>query len=150
MAELGDYPSVQIAELRAADPNPDSELGEVAAMAASPDPVLKAEAWQRVIVDRSLPPTASIRVFPWFWRPGQDHLLEPFKDSYLERLPGFGEGGMLPAMYYTGPGMPMFGIDHDYLDRVEEATANSTPIVRNRALERTDLLRRMLRSRQIG
>ena len=41
-----------------------------------------------------------------FWRPGQDELLAPYADRYLELLPGLHRGGMIPAMVVHAPAVP--------------------------------------------
>ena len=85
-----------------------------------------------------------------FWRPGQDDLLAPYADRYLDLLPDLQRGGMIPAMVFTSRLFPLFAIDRSYLDRLTAAAENAAPVVRKTLLERADMVRRMLRSRGGG
>lgn len=82
-----------------------------------------------------------------FWRPGQEEVLRPYAEQYLELLPGLDEGGMIPAMAYTHRLFPLFGIDEGYLPRAQAAAAGGSPVVRQGVAERADEVRRMLAAR---
>jgi len=82
-----------------------------------------------------------------FWRPGQDDVLAPYAQRYLDLLPQLDRGGMIPAMVYTGRLFPLFAIDEGYLDAALTAAQQAAPVVRKTVTERADTVRRMLRSR---
>jgi aminopeptidase N len=102
--------------------------------------------WQ-ALIDRTVPVGAFGQVTTAFWRPGQDELLAPYAERYLDLLPGFDRGGMIMAMRFTGRLFPLYGIDESFLDRAEKAVERATPVIRNTLREQADLVRRMLRSR---
>jgi len=146
-AELGGETTGEVAALLERDPDPDAKPRAVAVRAARPDAAEKAAVWQELAVDRSVPVGSIASVAAAFWRPGQDELLAPYAERYLELLPGFHRGGMIPAMRYTGRLFPLFGIEESFLDRAERAAETTAPVVGKTLRERADLIRRMLRSR---
>ncbi|MFI7541979.1 aminopeptidase N [Actinoplanes sp. NPDC049599] len=148
-AELGGETAAEVAALLARDPDPDTGPRALAVRAAVPDPGEKAEVWQ-ALAERRVPVGAFAQVAGAFWRPGQDELLAPYAEKYLDLLPGFDRGGMIPAMRSTGRLFPLHGIDESFLDRAEKAAEKAAPVVRKTLSERADLVRRMLRSRANG
>jgi aminopeptidase N len=74
-------------------------------------------------------------------------VLAPFAARYVEALPRFHEGGMIPAMVYSGQLFPLYGVDADDVDRIEKAAAEAVPVVHKEVVERADRVRRMLRAR---
>ena len=145
-AELGGETAAEVADLLARDPDPDSGPRALAVRAAQPDAAEKAAVWQ-ALVDRTVPVGAFGQVAGAFWRPGQDELLAPYAERYLDLLPGLDRGGMIMAMRFTGRLFPLYGIDESFLDRAEKAAEKTAPVVRKTLSEQADLVRRMLRSR---
>jgi aminopeptidase N len=148
-AELGDYPADEVTALRAVDPNPDSGDSELIVMAAAPDPARKAMAWDRVVEEQGVSMATMARVLESFWRPDEDQLLQPYGERYLQDMPNFARAGMMQAMNLSAAALPMFGIDEEYLDRVEQTAENTPPVVRKAVIERADTCRRMLRARRL-
>ncbi|GAA3959018.1 aminopeptidase N [Actinoplanes auranticolor] len=149
-AELGAPTADEVDDLLKRDPDPDAQRRALAVRAAAPDPGEKAAVWQTLAVDRSVPVGSFGPVAAAFWLPGQDEVLAPYAEKYLELLPGLDRGGMILAMAYTGRLFPRFGVDEAFLDRAEEAAARVAPVVGKTLRERSDLVRRMLRSRANG
>jgi aminopeptidase N len=145
-AELGGETADEVAALLDRDPDPDTGPRALAVRAAAPDAAEKAAVWQ-ALVDRTVPVGAFGQVAGAFWRPGQEELLAPYAERYLDLLPGLDRGGMIMAMRFTGRLFPLYGIDEAFLDRAEKAAEKSAPVVRKTLTERADLVRRMLRSR---
>jgi aminopeptidase N len=148
-AQLGGDTGAEVERLLGRDPDPDARLRALAVRAAAPAAGEKAAIWQ-LLVDRAVPITASGVVATAFWRPGQDDLLAPYAERYLELLPQLHHGGMIPGTVYTGRLFPMFAIDEAFLVRVQAAAQRAAPVVRQTVLERSDRVRRMLRARGGG
>jgi aminopeptidase N len=146
-AELGGDTADEVRELLARDPDPDARFRALAVRAAAPDAEGKAAAWRTLAVDRAVPMGSLATVAAAFWRPGQDALLAGYAEKYLRLLPELDRAAMIPAMIYTGRLFPVFGAGADFPDRAEAATAGSVPVVRKSVRERTDVQRRMLRTR---
>ena len=98
------------------------------------------------MVDRTVPVGSFNAVGSAFWRPGQDDVLAPYAERYLELLPSLHEGGMIPAMVLTTGLFPLFGIDEACLDA--RARGRGRPGARRWSrktlTERSDEVRRML------
>ncbi|MFJ8028194.1 aminopeptidase N [Streptomyces sp. NPDC096311] len=146
-AELGPDVAPEAARLLARDPDPDAWIRALTVRAALPDAAAKAEVWQKVTVDRAVPVHAVGQVTTAFWRPGQDTLLAPYAQHYLNAIPQLDQGGMIPAMVYTSRLFPPHAIDDSYIETAQQACENAAPVVRKTLLERSDTVRRMLRSR---
>jgi aminopeptidase N len=146
-AELGGAVDAEVALLREQDPDPDAWVRAVAVGAARSDPDDKAAAWRAMAEERTVPITSVTQVAAAFWRPGQDAVLRPFAERYLELLPELHRGGMTPAMVFASRLFPVYGIDEAFLDRLAAAATGAAPVVSKTVTERSDLLRRMLRSR---
>ena len=146
-AELGGDVADEVARLQERDPDPDSWIRALTVQAAAPNAQDKQAVWQRVVDERAVAVGAVSLVMSAFWRPGQDALLAPYADRYLELLPGLERGGMIPAMVFTNRLFPLFGIDRDYPDAALAAAESTAPVIRKTLTERADLVRRMLRSR---
>ncbi|MFJ3898849.1 aminopeptidase N [Streptomyces sp. NPDC090083] len=146
-AELGGDITAESGLLLARDPNPDAWVRALVVRAALPDAAAKAEVWQRLVVDRSVPVTFVGQVASAFWRPGQDGLLAPYAERYLEAVPKLHQGGMIPAMSYTHRLFPLHGIDPTYIERAREVSGEAAPVVRTTLLERSDEVGRMLHAR---
>ncbi|MEU6257020.1 aminopeptidase N [Streptomyces sp. NPDC047043] len=146
-AELGDDVSSETAALLERDPDPDAWVRALTVRAALPDPAVKAEVWQKLAVDRTVPVQAVRQVAAAFWRPGQDELLAPYAERYLDSIPHLHHGGMIPAMTFTSHLFPPHAIDAAYVAKAQHASQEAAPVVRNTLLERSDAVSRMLRSR---
>jgi aminopeptidase N len=146
-AELGGETAGEAEVLRERDPDPEAWIRALGVSAARPDAEAKAEAWRQLAVDRTVPVGSSHIVGMPFWRPGQDELLAPYADRFLELLPGLHRGGMIHGMAFTHRLFPLFGIDESFFARAESAAEGAAPVVRKTLAERADEVRRMLHSR---
>ncbi|MEV6483952.1 aminopeptidase N [Streptomyces sp. NPDC051576] len=146
-AELGGDITAETDLLLARDPDPDAWTRALTVRAALPDAATKAEVWQRMVVDRTVPINSVGLVATAFWRPGQDALLAPYAQRYLEAIPKLHQGGMILAMSYTNRLFPLHAIDTAYIDQAREAAREAVPVVRTTLLERSDEVSRMLRAR---
>ncbi len=144
---LGADTEAACAGLLARDPDPESWVRALAVQAARPEAAAKQEVWTRVVTDRAVPVSAVGQVTAAFWRPGQEALLAPYAERYLELLPELHRGGMIAAMVFTGRLFPVLESDPAYADRAEQAAAAAAPVVRKGVTEKADVFRRMLRSR---
>jgi aminopeptidase N len=145
-AALGGDTAAEVTVLQARDPDPDVRMRVFAVRAATPRAAEKEAVWQ-ALDDRTIPIGATTAVTSAFWAPGQEELLAPYAQRYLELLPRLERGGMTPAKHYSGRLFPLFGIDTDYLLRVEQAARQTAPVVRETVLGRSDVVRRMLHAR---
>ncbi|WP_285684443.1 aminopeptidase N [Actinoplanes sp. NBRC 103695] len=149
-SELGGDTAAEVDALLARDPDPDAKFRALTVRAASPDPAAKAEIWQALTVDRSVPIGSFGLVATALWRPGQDDVLAPYADKYLDLLPNLHRSGMIVAMYFTRRLFPVFTIDEAWLARAREAAAGDVaPVVRKTLAERADEVSRMLRTRSL-
>jgi aminopeptidase N len=146
-AELGADVSCEVAALLERDPDPDAWVRALTVRAAQPDPAAKADVWQKLAVERTVPVHAVSQVAAAFWRPAQDELLTPYTERYLESVPHLHQGGMIPAMTYTSHLFPPHAVDPSYVEKAQQASHDAAPVVRTTLLERSDTVRRMLHSR---
>ncbi|MFJ3798054.1 aminopeptidase N [Streptomyces sp. NPDC090088] len=149
-AELGADVTAESAALLDRDPDPDAWVRALTVRAALPDPEAKAETWQRLVVDRTVPVQSVGPVAAAFWRPGQDALLAPYAQRYLDAIPQLEQGGMIPAMVYTSQLFPPYGIGPEFVEEARRAAQDVAPVVRNNLLERSDAVLRMLGARAAG
>jgi aminopeptidase N len=148
-SELGTDTDEEAQRLLAVDPDPDAKFRAVAVRAAAPDAARKADAWRAMADDREVPVELLSSVSRCFWRPGQDALLAPYGERFLAVLGDLDRGGMILAAHYTGRLFPRYAINAAYIDRAEEATDGTSPVIRKSLLARADLMRRVLRSRGV-
>ncbi|WP_128376033.1 aminopeptidase N [Streptomyces cavernae] len=146
-AELGADVSAESARLLDRDPDPDAWVRALTVRAAAPDPAAKAETWQKLAVDRTVPLSGVRPVTRAFWRPAQDTLLAPYPQRYLELIPHLDRGGMIPSMFFTTQLFPLYAIDTEYVERSRTTSTEAAPVVHKFLLERSDVVLRMLRSR---
>jgi len=144
LAELGQLDEAEVEALLADDTNPDAWISAVRARAARPTTEAKAEVWASVVDERKIPPGALYRTGRAFWRPGQEDVLTPYAERFLEALPSFGDAGMIWALTLTRAFYPAVGGEADYLDRLDAATGADgvSPVVRNTVREFDDRRRR--------
>jgi aminopeptidase N len=148
-AALGDHDEAAVAALVEADPDPDAAVRAGVVRAARPTEQAKAEAWQLVAVERSVPSGPLLReMADAFWRPEQAELARPWCDAYLDLVTGLPPGAMLSVLGLIGSMFPDIG-DSAFLDRARTAAADprTTPTVRSELLTGTDRLERRLRGR---
>jgi aminopeptidase N len=148
-SELGADTDDEAQRLLAVDPDPDAKFRAVAVRAAAPDAERKADAWRAMADDREVPIGLLSTVSQAFWRPGQDAVLAPFGDRFLAQLGDFDRRGMISAMSYTNRLFPLYAIDTAYVDRAVKASEGFSPVVRKTLLGRGDVMRRILRSREV-
>lgn len=146
-AELGGDIAAESDLLLTRDPDPDAWLRALTVRAALPDAARKAEVWQQLVGTRTIPINSVGLVAAAFWRPGQDELLAPYAERYLEAVPKLHQGGMILAMSYTQRLFPLHAIDATYIERARQASQEAVPVVRTTLLERSDEVSRMLRAR---
>jgi aminopeptidase N len=148
--ELGGDGAAETEALLDRDPDPDAWVRALTVRAAAPHAGEKEAVWQTLAVDRKVPVSSVSQVTAAFWRPGQDELLAPYAARYLDLLPAFDRGGMIQAMVFTGRLFPLFAVDEAFVGRARAAAGQASPVVGKTLLERSDLVRRMLRSRGLG
>ena len=149
-SELGVLDQREVEDLLERDPDPDAWVRALTVQAASPNADDKEAVWQSLVVERKVPVSTAGLVAHAFWRPGQDDVLRPYTERYLELLPTLHTGGMIPAMVYTSRLLSAFAIDQGYLDRALGVARRAAPVVRKTLEERADELRRMLAARSAG
>jgi aminopeptidase N len=144
LAELGRLDEAEVDALLGDDPNPDAWMSAVRARAASPTAEAKAEVWTSVVDERRIPPGAVYRTGRAFWRPGQEDVLTPYAERFLEVLASFGDAGMVWALTVARGFYPVVGGEADYVDRLDAAAGADgvSPLVRNTVREFDDRRRR--------
>ncbi len=149
LAELDRLDAPEVEALRDRDPDPDVWVRVLTVDAARPDPEAKEAAWTATVADRRVPGGALFDVGTAFWRPGQDGLLAPFADRFLEALQDLGASGLLGAMGVSRAMFPVTGVGTDFVDRAVALAHGGTlaPMIEQRLLERADQLSRMLAAR---
>jgi aminopeptidase N len=146
-AELGGDTAGEVSALQGRDPDPEAWVRALAVRAATPDAGEKTAVWQQLVVDRAVPIGMVQDVAIAFWRPGQDSVLAPYADRYLDLVPSLERGGMIPAMVFTHVLFPLVGIDQAFIPRAKASAGQAAPVVRKTMTERADVAQRMLRSR---
>jgi aminopeptidase N len=131
-------------QLLAEDPDPDAWMNAARARAALPSAEAKAQAWQTVVVDRKIPPGSLFEFGGAFWRPGQEDLLTPYAEKFLQSLRQFGDSGTMVALRLSGAFYPAVGGEKGFLDRLSDAAGDDgvRPVVRQKVRERNDRRRR--------
>ena len=146
-AELGDVDTAAVQDLQDRDPDPDAYVRALCVRASSPSAEAKEEAWT-ALVDRTVPIQTARSVSAAFWRPGQDRVLAPYAERYLEALPTLHEGGMIPGLALSISLFPVFAIDEAWVARAREvAAAKAAPVVISALTERSEEVLRMVRGR---
>ena len=152
LAELDQLDESEVESLLSEDPNPDAWVNALRARTARPAAEAKALAWQAVMVDRRVPQDVLGRVGRSFWRPGQEELLTPYAEKFLESLPELGDAGMLFALILSRGFYPAVGGEDQFLDRLGVAAGEDgvSPIVRQNVRELNDRRRRREAARARG
>jgi aminopeptidase N len=152
-SELGDLDETAVRDLQESDPDPEAWVRALGVRAASADPGAKQEVWTALVEEHRVPMGQPlIQVGGLFWRPGQDELLRPFTERYLDALPGLATGGLLMAGAMIRLLFPYAVADEAFLERAGRMAQDEQahPAVRQNLLTGTDTLRRMLAARQAG
>jgi aminopeptidase N len=149
-AALNRLDETDIARTEKDDPDPDAWVRSVLVRAAAPDPQAKKDAW-RAATELRVPLGMVGSLGRAFWQPGQEDVLAPFAERYVEVLPEFGRFGMIQAYAIPGAMFPIVGVGRDFLDRAQAAVAGGgvSPVVERTVLEYSDQLRRMLTARAV-
>jgi aminopeptidase N len=146
-AELGEVDTDAVQALQERDPDPDAWIRALRVRASSPFVEAKEEAWT-AMVERTAPIQTVSTVSDAFWRPGQDELLAPYAERYIEALPSLHEGGMIPGLALSFCLFPVFAIDEAFVERAREAAADrAAPVVIGSLTERSEEVLRMVRAR---
>jgi aminopeptidase N len=146
-AQLGTLDAEATQALEDRDPDPDAWVRALRVRASSPFAEAKEEAWTKV-VDRTVPVQSARVVAAAFWRPGQEQVLAPYLDRYLEALPTLHEGGMIPGLALTATLFPVYAVDEAWVARAREvAAAQAAPVVISALTERSEEVLRMVRAR---
>ena len=115
----------------------------------SPSAEAKEEAWT-AMVGRTVPIQSVRTVSPVFWRPGQNDVLAPYAERYIEALPTLHEGGMIPGLALSVSLFPVFAIGETWVQHVREvAAAEAAPVVVGALTERSEEVLRMVRARAL-
>ena len=148
-AELGDVDAGAVQALEDRDPDPDAWIRALTVRASSPSAEAKEEVWT-ALVQRTVPVQSARVVGPAFWRPGQDEVLAPYAERFIEVLPTLHEGGMIPGLALTASLFPVFAIDEGWIARAREvAAAEAAPVVISALTERSEEVLRMVRTRAL-
>ncbi|MFN8191171.1 MAG: aminopeptidase N [Nocardioidaceae bacterium] len=148
-AELGDHDPAAVTALVERDPDPEAATRALTVRAALPDAEAKEEVWQAVFTDRAVHAGLAMRrLARCFWRPGQDELLLPYGERYLQQVTDLGSGGMLELGSIVAAMYPLVATE-DFLARATVIAEDpaTPPYVRAPLLKETDTLRRKLRAR---
>ena len=148
-AALGDHDPAAVEALLERDPDPDAAVRALGVTAARADDDAKAEVWDRIFRQRSVPagpPLAELA--RCFWRPVQHELLLPWTQRYLDEVAALAGGGMLAVGGLIRATVPTTG-DEAFLARAREVALvpDQNPTVRATLLDGTDTLERVLRAR---
>ena len=148
-AVFGVAPDEEVEALLARDPDPEAWLRAAAVRAARPDAASKEQVWTQLLETDSMP-SAAASVGRALWQPGQDDVLAPLAERYLELLPRLGTRnslvqGAIPAWFF-----PTWGVDEAWRRRAVEVAGSDgvAPAVGRSVREKADVLERMLRARQ--
>jgi aminopeptidase N len=135
--------------LQERDPDPDAWIRALCVRASSPSAEAKEEAWT-ALVGRTVPIQSARTVAAAFWRPGQDEVLAPYAERYIEALPALHEGGMIPGLALSFSLFPVFAVDEAWVGHAREvAAAQAAPVVVGALTERSEEVVRMVRTRAL-
>jgi aminopeptidase N len=148
-AELGEVDAAAVQALQERDPDPDAWVRALCVRASSPSAEAKEEAWT-ALVERTAPIQTARTVSTAFWRPGQDEVLAPYAERFVEALPTLHEGGMIPGLALTASLFPVFAIDEAWVQHAREVAASqAAPVVVGALTERSEEVLRMVRTRAL-
>jgi aminopeptidase N len=148
-AELGTVDTDAVQALQERDPDPEAWVRALRVRASAPTPEAKEEAWT-ALVERTAPIQTAYSVSEAFWRPGQDEVLAPYAERYLEALPTLHEGGMIPGLTLAMSLFPVYAVDEAWIGHAREvAAAKAAPVVVGSLTERSEEVLRMVRARAL-
>ncbi len=148
-ASLGRYDEAAVEDLLARDPDPDAHVRAWGVSAARPSEEAKAEAWERVWRDHTVPAGMPLIHFAQcFWRPVQHELLVPWAHRYLDEVSQVSGGGMLAVGSLVRHMRPTT-CDAAWLDHAQDVSEGEglPPVVRTMLLIAADHLTRALAAR---
>ncbi len=150
LSELGRHDSPAVAALKGQDPDPEVWAKVVIAETAQPDANAKQAAWQIAMEERRFPVGSMSSLSRAFWRPGQEALVAPYAERYLEALPDLVDGGMLAAGAIAATLFPVVGVREDFIEQALATAehADLSPMLVTVVIDHVDLLGRMLASRR--
>ena len=126
--------------------------GPVGALAARPSERAKSEAWQRLLEDRTLTLATAGAIMRGFHQPGQEEVLEPYADHYLDALGNIWRERDLEFSLYFGEAMfPRWVVGEGTIGRVDEKLRDqglASPL-RRLLIEGKDRLFRTIRARRV-
>lgn len=146
-AQLGLPTAAEAQALLDRDPDPEAWVSRLQVRAATPDAAEKKAVWQTVVTDRAVPLASLHSVAALFWSAGQEDILRPYAQAYLDLVPTLHRGGAMPASTFTRSLFPRFGVDLTFVRQAEDLAAQAVPVVRTNLMDLTDRMRRILRSR---
>jgi aminopeptidase N len=131
------------------DPSDIGRRRAAGALASIPDPAAKREAWQRITTERELPLATVGAIMGGFHRPGQDELLRPYVDPYVDLLPEiWRDRPTEEAMALTGGLYPSWIVGDEVVAAADRALRWGLPAIANRILmENRDRTLRAMRAR---
>jgi aminopeptidase N len=149
LAAVGELDEEAVGVELARDDTAAGRLHALTARASLPDPDAKRRAWGSVTGDASLSNHESGALAAGFWRSGQDELLRPYVDRYVDGLPALWDArtpqvaGTLAQRLF-----PSTLVAQDVLDRTAGLEDAAHPAgLRRYVAERRDDLSRALRAR---
>jgi aminopeptidase N len=137
---------------RERDPTDLGARHEAAARAARPTPEAKEDAWRRILEDRSLTLAMSGAIMRGFQQPGQERLLEPHAQPYIEALRSVWDERDLEFSLEFGEQMfPRWAVSEDTVELVDRelAGADLPGPLRRLLLEGKDRVLRAIRARRV-
>ena len=143
---------VLISAERERDPSDLGARHAAAALAARPEKAAKAEAWARVIEDKTLNLAVVDAIMRGLQQPGQEDLLQPYASKYLDVLDSVWEERGLDFSLDFGEAMfPRWIVGEDTVELVDRALdrGDLPGPLRRLLLEGRDRLLRALRARRV-
>ncbi len=131
------------------DPSDIGRRRAAGALASRPDPEAKRDAWERITADRELPLATLGAIMAGLHRPGQDELLRPYVEAYVDVLPEiWGARQTEEAMALTGGLYPSWIVDYFVVAAADRALRLGLPPIAQRILmENRDRTLRAMRAR---
>jgi aminopeptidase N len=152
LATVGQVDHAAIDAELARDDTAAGRLHALTARASMPDAAAKERAWTSAMTDASLSNHETRHLSAGFWRAGQDELLRPYVDRYVDQLPQAWQArtpqvaGTLATQLF-----PSTLVDPDVLERTAVLLDDRHPAgLRRYVAEQRDDLARALRARQAG
>jgi aminopeptidase N len=131
------------------DPTDMGRRRAATARASLPDEAVKAEAWAELVERRDASLATMRALVGGFQRVGQEELLRPYRDRYVEALPGiWRDREPEEALLLTEGLFPGVLVEQETLDAADRALALELPAPARRILDESkDGVRRALRAR---